>query len=1029
MKSFNFKLFIMNKLRVFLLLVVGFMPAWLSMSAEPQASAPGKTTITGTVNDKEGEPIIGATVRVDNSKEATATDVDGNFFLKVNSLPANITVTSIGYETKSMKVVSTAPVTITLGDNSELLDEVVVIGYGTVRKADLAGSVSVVDSKAFSAQPITTVGEALQGRVSGVNVISGGVPGVAPKIRIRGANSINKSNEPLYVVDGLVRESGLEGINPEDIASMQILKDASSTAIYGSRGANGVVLITTRRGKTGSAEITFDASLGWSEVYNMPKVMSTQKYAEALVNPYPNPYYVPEYNSAGEVTNADMANLPFGASLTNTEYITPYLNGSDPGVDWLNQLFRTGMTQNYKLSYTKGNDQIQTYFSVNYMKDKGVIDFSSYERFAARANVHAKVTPWLETTVDVDMSHGSGHGVGGFEMKVGPIWGAYTFSPTMSLTNENGAYILDPINSTMANSPYSTITADNERRRDILNGRVDLKFNICKGLTFTTSNGVDYANNYNYSFNDTKRIPGGTSSMANSNTNRWLLQSTNNFTYMNNWESGHSLTATAVWEATSSTTRSMDIGGKDLLTESVGWWNVGVANTQTAGNNYSKWTLMSAVARVIYSWKDRYMLTATFRADGSSRLSKNKWAYFPSVAAAWTVTNEPFMKNVSPSTLSNLKIRASWGIIGNQDISPYQTMTLLSSAEVYYGTNTIYPGYWSDTMPTPDLKWERTNQVDVGVDLGFINGRIDVNLDWYYKRTQDALLMTTPPAYLGGKQYYVNAGEVSNTGVDLSVTAVAVQTRDWTWSTTLQGSWMKNRVEKLTETDPIITANPADNIFDSDPIIVKEGEAIGSFYGYRWAGVDNEGYDTYYNTKNERVREPNVDDRAILGKATPDFMLGWNNTLTWKNLSLNVFFNGSFGAERLNVLRFAMNGYLNNSKFYTAENWVEEVLAGNLTDPRVAKGNIYHGASSQWVEKADYMRLENLALSYEFKRSVTKFADIRLQISAQNLFTITGYKGVNPSSLTYGDAEYQKGIDFGSAPATRTYSVGVRFVF
>ncbi len=1012
----------MDKLRVILLLLVGFLPAWLSMSAQ-------SLTVTGTVNDKEGEPVIGATVRVDNSSAATATDIDGNFTLRVAKYPAAITVTSVGYQTKKVTISSAAPVKIELAEDSEMLDEVVVIGYGTVRKADLAGSVSVVDSKAFSAQPVTTVGEALQGRVSGVNVISGGVPGAAPKIRIRGANSINKSNEPLYVVDGLVRESGLEGINPEDIASMQILKDASSTAIYGSRGANGVVLITTRRGKTGSAEITFDASLGWSDVYHMPKVMSTQKYAEALVNPYPNPYFVPQYNEAGEITNGDMANLPFGASLTNTEYITPYLDGSDPGVDWLDQLFRTGMTQNYKLSYTKGNEQIQTYFSANYMNDKGVIDYSSYERFAARANVHAKVTPWLETTVDVDMSHGVGHGVGGFEMGVGPIWGAYTFSPTMSLLNEAGAYNLDPINSAMANSPYSTITSANERRRDILNGRVDLKFNICKGLTFTTSNGVDYANMYTYSFSDTKRIPGATSSMANSNTNRWLLQSTNNFTYMKNWESGHALTATAVWEATSSTTRNMSIGGKNLLTESVGWWNVGVADTQTAGNGFSKWTLMSAVARAIYSWKDRYMLTATFRADGSSRLSNNKWAYFPSVAVAWTATNEPFMKNVSPSTLSNLKVRASWGIIGNQDISPYQTMTLLSSAVAYYGTNTAYPGYWSDTMPTPDLKWEKTNQFDVGVDAGFVNGRIDVSLDWYYKRTQDALLMTTPPAYLGGKQYYVNAGEVSNTGVDLSLTAVAVQTRDWTWSTTIQASWMKNRVEKLTESDPIIFSNPASQIFDTDPIIVKEGEAIGSFYGFRWAGVDSEGYDTYYTADNEITRTPSVDDRTILGKASPDFMLGWNNTVTWKNLSLNVFFNGSFGGDRLNVLRFAMNGYLNNSKFYTAENWIDDVLSGKLTDPRVAKGNVYHGASSQWVEKADYMRLENLALSYEFKRSMTKFADIRLQVSVQNLFTITGYKGVNPAGLTYGGAEYQKGIDFGSAPATRTYSVGVRFVF
>lgn len=997
----------MDKLRVILLLLVGFLPAWLSMSAQ------GPVTVTGTVNDKDGEPIIGATVRVDNSKEATATDFDGNFQVKVAKLPATLTITSIGYETKKVTASSTAPLTITLSDNSEMLDEVVVIGYGTVRKADLAGSVSVVDSKAFSAQPITTVGEALQGRVSGVNVISGGVPGSSPKIRIRGANSINKSNEPLYVVDGLVRESGLEGINPEDIASMQILKDASSTAIYGSRGANGVVLITTRRGKTGSAEITFDASFGWSNATHLPKIMSTKQYAEAL-QVYGGPDGA-KIISSGTLENPDPA-------------LAAYINGEDAGIDWIDQIFRTGNTQNYKLSYTKGNDNIQTYFSANYMKDKGVLEGSSYERFAARANVRAKVTNWLETTVDVDLSHGNGHGIGGFEMTTGPVWAAFTYSPTMKLWDEAAqAYAVDPYNSIMYN-PYGELTLQNERRRDILNGRVDLKFNICKGLTFTTSNGIDYANMYNYSFSGSNRAASITNvSMGNSNTNRWLLQTTNNFTYNNTWEGGHALTATAVWEATSSTSRGMSISGSNLLTESVGWWNVDLADTKGAGNSYSKWTLMSAVARAIYSWKDRYMLTATFRADGSSRLSNHKWAYFPSVAAAWTVTNEPFMESVTP-VMNNLKLRASWGIIGNQDIGAYQTLELLSAASVYYGTTTPSPGYWSNKMPTPDLKWERTKQVDVGLDFGFLNGRIDVSLDWYYKRTYDALLNTTPPGYLGGASYVVNAGQVSNTGLDLSITATCIQTRDWTWSTTLQGSYMKNRVEKLTATEPVIYSGSTVSILN-DALIVKEGEAIGSFYGYRWAGVNDEGYDTYYTADGEVTTKPEATDRVVLGKASPDFTLGWNNTISWKGLSLNVFFNGSFGGKRLNALRYAMNTLIGNSRFVTDANWVDDVLNGNMADPTRYSNNFCPGESDKWIERADYLRLENLSLSYDFKRSMTKFADIRLQFSVQNAFTITNYKGVNPSAMTFGDAEWKSGVDMGTSPCPRTYTFGVRFVF
>ncbi len=511
-----------------LFFLIGLLPAYLCASAQG-----GTTNITGTVVDSTGEPIIGASIVQANQKYGTTTDIDGNFVLKVASLPATINVSSVGYQTKTVTVTSTAPVEIMLNDDSAALDEVVVIGYGQVRKADLAGSVAVLDSKSFSAQPVTTVGEALQGRVSGVNVISDGIPGSSPKIRIRGSNSINKSNEPLYVVDGLVRESGLEGLNPEDIASMQILKDASSTAIYGSRGANGVVIITTRKGKQGESQITFDASFGFSNATHLPDIMSTKQYAQALLDYFPG-----------------------GAGLETQ--LEPYLSGENPGIDWLDQIYRTGDTQNYKLVFTKGTEGLQTYVSANYMKNNGVLDYSSYERFAGRANVKAKITSWLEATVDVDLSHGTGHGIGGFSLGTGPVWFAYTYSPTMDMyVGDTKTYNKDPYNS-IGYNPYGELTNPNERRRDIVNGRVDLRFNICKGLTFTTSNGVDYYNGYNYSMSPTSRFEGASSSMGNGNTNRWLLQTTNNFTYVGEWGK-HALTATAVWEATSATTRGMSI--------------------------------------------------------------------------------------------------------------------------------------------------------------------------------------------------------------------------------------------------------------------------------------------------------------------------------------------------------------------------------------------------------------------------------------------------------------------------------------
>lgn len=935
-----------------------------------------------------------------NQKYGTTTDIDGNFVLKVASLPATINVSSVGYQTKTVTVTSTAPVEITLNDDAAALEEVVVIGYGQVRKADLAGSVSVLDSKAFSAQPVTTVGEALQGRVSGVNVISDGIPGSSPKIRIRGSNSINKSNEPLYIVDGLVRESGLEGLNPEDIASMQILKDASSTAIYGSRGANGVVIITTRKGKQGESQITFDASFGISNATHLPDIMGTKQYAQALIDYFPG-----------------------GAGLENQ--LEPYLSGENPGIDWLDQIYRTGDTQNYKLVFTKGTEGLQTYVSANYMKNNGVLDYSSYERFAGRANVKAKITEWLEATVDVDLSHGTGHGLGGFSLGTGPVWFAYTYSPTMDMyVGDTKTYNKDPYNS-IGENPYGLLVNPNERRRDIVNGRIDLRFNICKGLTFTTSNGVDYFNGYNYSMSPTTRFEGATSSMSNGNTNRWLLQTTNNFTYIGEWGK-HNLTATAVWEATSATTRGMSISGSDLLTESVGWWNVDVANTKGAGNSYSKWSLMSGVARVIYNFDNRYMVTGTFRADGSSRLQNNKWSYFPSIALAWTISNEKFMESVTP-VMNSLKLRTSFGIIGNQDISPYQTLGLMSKVNVYYGVTTPSVGYWSDKVTTPNLKWERTKQFDIGLDVSFLGGRFDLNLDWYYKRTSDALLQTTPPFYLGGKQYYVNAGEVSNTGLDLGINANIIQTNDWHWSSGIQASYMKNKVEKLTALEPILYSGSTMSILN-DALIVKEGEPIGTFYGYQWAGINEDGQDTYYSKGGEIVASPAADDRVILGKASPDFTLGWNNTVNWKNWSLNIFFNGAFGAQRLNALRYAMNTLTGNSRFVTDASWLSEV-GKTMADPSKYQNNFCTGESSKWIENADYWRLENLSLAYEFKRSVTGFADIRISASIQNLFTITSYKGVNPAAMSFGDVEWQKGIDMGTAPAPRTYTVGARFIF
>lgn len=960
--------------------------------------------VTGIVTDKNGDTLIGVSIlEKGNERNGVISNADGRFSLNA---PANavLLVSYIGYKSVEIPVNGQTILKITLQENSKDLNEIVVIGYGSVRKADLTGSVSVMNSKAFRDQPITQVSDALQGRMSGVNVISDGIPGGAVKIRVRGTNSINKSNEPLYVVDGMVRESGLEGINPEDIKSMQVLKDASSTAIYGSRGANGVVIITTKGGVKGQSSITFDAAVGVSNATRLPKMMDTKSYAQALI---------------------DYAGI-------NENDVKPYLDGTKPGIDWVDTMFRTALTQNYKLVFSKGAEGLQSYISANYMKNEGLLDKSSYERYAAKINLKASMTKWLDVTFDVNASRGVRKGIGELVMAAyNPLWIAFNSSPTMEMKDKNGNYNHDPY-CTIQNNAYSVIAGGlSDRYNDVMNGRIDLKFNLLKGLTFTTSNGIDYYNNTGYNFSPKAMdIDHKKNSMSNGNIQRILLQSVNNLTYMNSWNDKHFLTATAVWEATKSGVRSMSINGSDINVESVGYWNIKNASTRDADNNITEWSLLSGVGRVMYNFDNRYMITGTLRADGSSRFAKNKWGYFPSAALAWTISNEKFMESLR-SVVSNLKLRTSYGVIGNQDISPYSTLGLLGTTMTYFGSKIGTTGYWTNSLATPDIKWEKTNQFDIGFDLSLWDGRIDMSFDYFNKQTSDALLTTSLADYQGGNTYLINAGKVENRGFDISLTANIISNKDWGWSTTLNGTYLKNKVKKLTAQQPIIYGGSFQSIIENCSII-KEGEAIGTLFGYRWAGIDTDGYDTYYTASGAITRKPALNDRVVLGKSTPDFTLGWNNSLRYKNWSLNAFFNAALGVQRLNALRFSMNSMIGNSRMFTDADFLSEV--GKTMPKPTVNDNQYIGNSSKWVENADYLRCENISLAYDLKKSLIGLTNLRLSFSIQNLFTITGYKGSNPAGYSFpangsGEEDRSAGIDTGTYPTPRTFTFGIRMNF
>ncbi len=953
--------------------------------------------VSGVVKGSDGEVLVGVAVRIKGTGRGTSTDGNGRFSLNVPQ-GATLQFSYIGYEKQEMKVDGgTLSVVMQPADSS--LEEAVVIGYGSVRKADLAGAVSVMDQKTFRDQPITNVSDALQGRVSGVQVISSGIPGGNVKIRVRGTGSIHNSNDPLYVVDGIVRESGLDGINPEDIQSMQVLKDASSTAIYGSRGANGVVLIQTKSGRSGQTQVMFDASIGFSEGTRLPEVMGTQEYARLYT----------QYKLNGNPTAE----------------IAPYVNGTKAGIDWMNRMMQTGVVQNYKLSLSKGNQDTQFYLSSNYMRREGVMVGTQFERYNIKLNVKSKLYSWLDVTADVQGHHNEGQGQGFGMSQTNPLWLGLNYSPSMEMYLADGVtFARDPYNTTSGDNPYALLTAvQNDRLSNGVNGHIDLLFHLAKGLTFTTTNGIDYRDAKQYGFRP-KRMNNGQNSMSNSDAYHLMLQTTNNLTYNKKW-GDHALTATAVYEATKTEDRSMGISGSNLRAESVGYWDVNNAAVRNSTNGYSAATLMSGVGRVMYNYADRYMLTGTFRADGSSRFTKDKWGYFPSIAAAWTMSNEQFMAGLRDE-ISNLKLRVSYGVIGNQNITPYSTLGLMSSTSFDFGTSSSFTGYLANSVATPDLTWEKTRQFDLGLDLGLFHNRVQIGVDIFSKKTVDALLRRKHPDYLGGASYWINAGEVKNSGIDLSLTAHIFQTKEFTWTSTLNGSYNKNEVVKLTAEEPILYGR-SPSAGTVDPVsIVKEGEAIGTFYGYVWEGLDPAtGLDKYRDgNKNGKI---DAGDREVIGCANPDFTLGWNNTLRYKQWEFNAFFNAAFGAQRLNLVRFAMNSMVGASMFVTDADYLANM---GVTMPRLdAVGNNNLGNSTKWLENADYFRAENISIAYNLTKAQTRFADIRLSLSVQNLFTITGYKGSDPAGFSFGNADYENGVDMGTFPAFRTFTFGARFTF
>lgn len=950
-------------------------------------------TIKGVINDEQGETIIGASVIIKGEDTGTTSDMDGRFTLEAPE-GAILVISYIGYHTQEVKVRKRSLLRVVLKEDNQLLDEVVVVGYGTVKKSDLTGAVSGVSNRQYKNQPVQRVENILQGRTPGVEVTAtSGMPGASMKVRVRGTTSINKSSDPLYVIDGIISSSGLDGINPSDIQSMEILKDASSTAIYGSRGSNGVILITTKQGSEGKAQVTFDASVGLSTVRKQYDLLNAYEYATAL-------------------------NDIRGSSTISAEDLEAYKNGTK-GINWTDLLTRTGITQDYRLAISGGNEKVKYLISGNVLDQEAITIMSDYKRYGIRANIDSEVKPWLTISAKLNASSLHKHNEGGAN------WLHVTnFSPTMELKDpETGVYNTDPYNM-IGSSPYGEMIVNNSDSYSYnLNANLTLLFKIMKGLTLSVQGGYDYDNSPSYSFRSKLDSPGAINSASNANALHNYWQNTNNLTWQKQF-GDHSFTAMGVWEISRSWDSQLKGTGSNLNNESVGYWNLGNAAIRDASNSYTEFSLASGIVRANYDYKKRYFITAALRADGSSKFQgDNKWGYFPSAAVAWDIAQESFMSN--QHVLDQLKLRASFGVTGNQDIAAYSTLGMLSGASYGWGTSTSSTGYWGYQFATPGITWEKTYQYDLGLDMSI--GGFNITVDWFKKQTKDLLFQKQVPKYNGGGTYWVNQGKLNNTGVELSLTTFPVK-EAVTWETSLNASYVKNEVADLAGDDFVLTANYSD--LGGPMQIMKPGYPMGSFYVYQWKGFDDKGANLYQKADGSLTTNPTSDDLVVKGQASPKWTVGWNNTVTWKNWTLNVFFNAATGYDRLNISRFMAASMTGVSRFVTLRDayfkgWDHVANKADALYPSLTNtDNKSYANSDFWLEDASFIKLKNISLSYRIPRRVLKFASVQLSVSAQDLFTITRYKGMDPEVYTSYD-----GLDYGAYPIPRTITFGAKFRF
>lgn len=962
--------------------------------------------VKGKVTNEKGEPIPGANVYVKGSTIAVQTGFDGSFTIEVSENITKLVISFIGMEEQEV-VIGKDPLTIVLKEKGQELEDVVVIGYGTKKRKDLTGAVTTLSSDSYKDQPVLNSASALQGRVAGVSVNNNsGAPGGGVKVRIRGANSVNAGNDPLYVVDGIALSSlGFQDINVNDINSMEILKDASATAIYGSRGANGVILITTKTGKSGIAKIQYNSFVS----FNSP---------------------MKKYDLMDAVTYAKVANITAGATIFPNP--DSFVNKT---TDWQSLIFANAITQNHQLSASGGNDITKYFVSGFYTDQQGLLLNSSQKKFGLRTNLGIKLSNRFNLDLGTFISRINSANNTDSGGKGNPVMSAITWSPTESVYDDeaNGLYNRTGI-STIWGNPYMVLKERNNNdfsNVGVFNGK--LKYKITDWLSFTVNAGLDMKISKGAFLNNGWIAPGNMGSGQSMNES-YTFQNSNVLNFHKRFNDVHDLTVTLVTENTSNKTSGFSASGSGLTSTTNGYDNLSLNGSQGISSYYSNWGLLSYMSRLEYSYNSKYLLTATMRRDGSSKFQeKNRWSNFPSVGLGWKLSEESFIKDLN--LFSNLKLRAGWGITGNQAISPYSTLGLLNPVTYSYGTTNPYLGYTVGNPATPDVKWETSRQTDIGFDIGLLDDRLTITADYYNKNTSDLLLFTNIPNYSGGGSFLKNIGEVNNKGFELAVDYNAIETKDFKWSFGGNFSTNKNKVVSLGE-ESILLRGPINGLITSQIQAVKVGEPLGAFYLIPWTGIYNNDDPTLgFKAGDNRYTDVSgnnsigFEDKVISGSATPKVQWGFNNNVSYKNFELNVFLQGAHGNKMFNAT-YAATAVPTSDVFYPTLNevsdyWTPQNTTANWANPG-SKTNRNIIESTRFLQDAGYVRFKNISLSYSLPKSILKGSSTKLSISAQNMITFTKYKGFDPeASSTSAFSDADAGIDMGAYPSPKTVTLSL----